>query len=281
MFKEKNVKRRQDVLNLSSIGSLIPRLYIQRPRMWGAWIAQIPKIVRHDHPFGKLPLRATNHARMGRGVEAWAETLSEFLQWPDESAQGLGIMLIDAAKWGDPTLVRDLLAEKASVTEVDGEGETALVKAMRNGRVDVVELLLANNADITAQDRDGVAMLHLAIREDNEMLKMLFRRGIDFGIWGQGLDVLPIALCVGNSEAVQLLLDGGAATTRADYRFLLSLATAALAGHEMAVLLLGAQDNTGLTVLHIPHDNTGSTVLHTALKMLDVNEKTATKIGWR
>lgn len=214
MFKEKNVRRRQEVLNRSSIGSLIPKLYIQRPRTWLGWLKQIPKIAHDDHPFGKLPLRAVNHARIEFNSEAWKEIENRFLRWPDKSPRELGAILISEAEFGDVEEVRQLLLENANVNEAKDSGQTALMVAVENGHVNVVELLLEEAIDIMMQDKDGQTALHTALSSKlmddtvQKLVKLLLEKTIDISTQGKhGQTALHLAAMRGMTEVVYLLLE--------------------------------------------------------------------------
>ena len=65
---------------------------------------------------------------------------------------------------GDSAAVRQMLTEGARVglNSMDGEGWTALHRAVRSGDLELVRLLVSHGADFRLADRDGFSPLHLA-----------------------------------------------------------------------------------------------------------------------
>lgn len=162
MLKEKSVKRRQNALDRSSIGSNVERFPIHWSNSWKTWIESLPAVIRDHHPFGKLALRTTNHSRMEYESEAWKEIVNDFREWPDKSPRELGVMLVKEAEFGDLRIFQKLLLEKASIFEVNENGDTALTKTIQSGHINLVNLLIENGAKIAAQNNDGQNALHLA-----------------------------------------------------------------------------------------------------------------------
>src|SRR5271156_5250635 len=72
------------------------------------------------------------------------------------------LRLIEAAKSGDVSGVRALLAQHVPTTAVDADGSTALHYAVRAGNIEVVDLLIANGADVKAATRYNITPLSLA-----------------------------------------------------------------------------------------------------------------------
>jgi len=54
-----------------------------------------------------------------------------------------------------------------SINHANKEGETAGMRAVRNGHVECLRVLLAHNIDVNTQDGKGQTMLHIAV-EDNK-----------------------------------------------------------------------------------------------------------------
>ena len=63
--------------------------------------------------------------------------------------------LIEAAKEGNVSKVKDLLSSGSDVNDVDKEGWTPLIAASWSGRLDVVRLLIEKGADVNARDNGG------------------------------------------------------------------------------------------------------------------------------
>jgi hypothetical protein len=67
--------------------------------------------------------------------------------------------LMEAARSGQASTVRDLLARGAEVNDKDLGGQTALMKAAGNGHTAVVRLLLAGGAEVNEKDNQGQTAL--------------------------------------------------------------------------------------------------------------------------
>ena len=99
---------------------------------------------------------------------------------PGAEQRGIGSKvaapLVDAARGGNEGLVRSLLDAGANPEDRDGEGDTALLKAVRQGHYEVAGLLLRRGADRGARGRDGQSSEGLAASSDDERMRMLFSR---------------------------------------------------------------------------------------------------------
>jgi hypothetical protein len=69
---------------------------------------------------------------------------------------------LQAAAEGHDTAVRQLIATGAPVNVSDARGETALMKAARNGDLGVLQALLSRGADVFARDNQGRTVIEWA-----------------------------------------------------------------------------------------------------------------------
>jgi ankyrin repeat protein len=117
--------------------------------------------------------------------------------------------------------VQTLLDHGASTLAVDGQGNSLLMVAVRQGFSNVVELLLSlhNNGqaavDVNATTADGNTALHIAACKDRiAMVAALLQHGAAVNALHKKT-LTPLALAAGcaSAELVQLLLDAGAELT--------------------------------------------------------------------
>lgn len=87
--------------------------------------------------------------------------------------------LMFAARVGDLSSARLLLAAGADVNDADAGGVSAVVVAAHSGYTDLVELLLEHGADANSAEA-GFTALHAAVmRRDEKMARALLRHGAD------------------------------------------------------------------------------------------------------
>lgn len=58
----------------------------------------------------------------------------------------------------------DLLNWVSFTIRIEQEGDTALLRAVRNRNLEIVQLLLDKKARVTAADKEGDTVLHIAMR---------------------------------------------------------------------------------------------------------------------
>ena len=86
--------------------------------------------------------------------------------------------LIDAARKGDMSNVRVLLAKGANIEAKDDFDCTALIRAAENGHTKVVKLLLSKGANIEAKDNEGsTALMDAAFYGHADTVKLLLEKG--------------------------------------------------------------------------------------------------------
>ncbi len=87
---------------------------------------------------------------------------------------------LKAAKKGDVTAVRALLARGVDVDTKDVYNQTALMWAASSGHTEVVRLLMENGAWLNYSDTDGnTALIHAAKDERVESVRLLIDKGAD------------------------------------------------------------------------------------------------------
>ncbi len=157
--------------------------------------------------------------------------------------------LADAARGGDRTAVRTLLAKKADVNAAQADGTTALQWAAQNDDLELAGMLLKAGADVKAQNRYGVGALAMAVSNGSAaMAERLIRAGADANAeQAEGETALMTAARMGSLETVRLLLGHDAkVNTREKAHGETALMWAAAEGHTAVVETLiehGAEVN--------------------------------------
>lgn len=99
--------------------------------------------------------------------------------------------------------------DELSAPQADGRF-TPLMRACKEGRLDIIEELLALGVDITVRNADGCNALWLACYSGNRgIIQRLLDAGIDLQN-GNGATCLMYVASNSNADLVQLLLDNGA-----------------------------------------------------------------------
>jgi ankyrin repeat protein len=89
----------------------------------------------------------------------------------------------EAAEKGQLKQVTEMLKTNPEwLDSEDDEGETALMEAAEEGKLEVVRLLIDRGADINHQDWDGETALMEAVQDDRlEVVELLLQRGAALG----------------------------------------------------------------------------------------------------
>jgi len=100
--------------------------------------------------------------------------------------------LHEAAKEGNLSRAKKLVAEGASLKREDDFGGTPLVFAVQSGNLALVEFLIDSGAKIDQMTEFGFAAIHKAIQELNvEMVKLLGHKGADLMLKDENLEATP------------------------------------------------------------------------------------------
>jgi len=133
-------------------------------------------------------------------------------------AYGLAqISLPEAAKQGDLSTVRAVLAAGTAPDLRDKDGRTPLHWAALGGHTEVVQLLLGAGAEVDARERDryyGRTPLHLAAQGGHtDVIQLLLKAGAEVNAEDRGYGSKPLwgAVAGGHAAAAKSLLDRGAA----------------------------------------------------------------------
>jgi uncharacterized protein len=157
--------------------------------------------------------------------------------------------IVTAARNGDVTAVRALIAKRANVNEPAGDKSTALLWAVYHSDLDMVRTLLSAGAAVDAANHYGVTPLLQASRTgDTPMIAALVKAGARVSrTHPDGETPLMAAARTGHLDAVRLLIEAGADVNAADtYQQETALMWAAAEGHLDAVdalLKAGADPN--------------------------------------
>jgi ankyrin repeat protein len=152
-------------------------------------------------------------------------------------------LLLAAARKGNPSAVRALLALGAKVDATGGDGWTALMAAAAAGSAAVVRVLLAAGANLDARERglDRTALMLAAFAGRPHTVSALLAAGADVHA-RDGLGVTAL-MCAAQTDhwgamAVPVLLEGGADVHEKDRDGVTALMYAAREGHSGAVNVL-------------------------------------------
>jgi uncharacterized protein len=123
-----------------------------------------------------------------------------------------GQVLIEAAKQGDLTRVKDLLDKGADVNATDSKGATALWEAALGARskesCEIARMLLNRGADPNAKDKNGrTALMWASGHGPVELVTLFLDKGAEAN---DGVSLPEAVLNEHNLEVVKLLLDRGA-----------------------------------------------------------------------
>jgi ankyrin repeat protein len=156
------------------------------------------------------------------------------------AVQGAGDEVALAAKDGDLTEVRRLIAARADVNAPGRDGSTALLWAAYNGNLEMTRALLAAGAKPDIANRYGLTPLLQASRTgDTPIMSALLTAGAKAMPHPEGETPLMAAARSGKVEAVRLLLTRGADVNAQDaYQSQTAMMWAAADGHTAVVRTL-------------------------------------------
>lgn len=121
----------------------------------------------------KNPMNPMTLAALAAGVMLLPATAAEYpYDYPMDH-------VLHAAQTGAEPLQK-LLSANVSVNSTNDDGDTALMKAADEGKLDAVKTLLAAGANVNARNRDGETALMMAAGEGHtEVVKALIAAGAD------------------------------------------------------------------------------------------------------
>ena len=136
--------------------------------------------------------------------------------------------------------IATMLIERGAVVNATNKlGETALWRAVKEGRADVVQALLKAGADVSKADVNGCAPLR--VTPSATIAKMLIERGADVNAANRfGGTALWRAADVGRADVVEALLQAGADVSKASYQGNAPLSKSATATIAMMLIERGA-----------------------------------------
>ena len=163
--------------------------------------------------------------------------------------------LIEAAKIGDLTRARELLAKGATADTSDRRGLTPLIWASASGHLELVRQLLESGASVDRRASDGTTALMLASANGfTEIVRALLARGANVAATRGSVDARQLALARAHADVAALLEQAQTLGNR--------LLQAATEGHDMVVRQLLASgapvnvtDERGTTALMIAARN--------------------------
>ncbi|KAJ5623222.1 hypothetical protein N7490_011827 [Penicillium lividum] len=144
-----------------------------------------------------------------------------------------------AAQSGRTTIVK-LLLPTTEIDMKDGEGETALSRASKNGHELVARLLIEKGANINADDGIGRTPLHLASEKGHELVaRLLMEKGANLNTIDKYRQTpLYQASANGHELVARLLIEKGANLNTIDKYGQTPLYQASANGHELVAKLL-------------------------------------------
>lgn len=162
-------------------------------------------------------------------------------------------------------------------------GDTALIKAVANGRIDIVQVLLDNGGDPNELGSSGKPVLCFAAENNPVIAKVLLDKGADVNAQistgpNKGATALIGATFMGNAESVRLLLSKGARVSAKNHQGMTSLQIAqALFEQEQSLDKRRERER----IVQMLSDPDASTVLIDRKPEATMDVKIMTKAEWR
>ena len=187
---------------------------------------------------------------------------THYLEYKDVGGFNNSNLLHRSSRYGKLDIVRFCVEEKGLNVDIrDGNGDTALHKAVREGHLQVIQVLVSSGADVDMKNKFGNTALHWAAHEGHlQVVQHLLSSGADVNVKdNDGYTALHWAARKGNLQVLQHLLSSGADVNVKDNDGYTALHWAAREGHLQVVqhlLSSGADVNV--------KNNRGSTALHKA-----------------
>ena len=164
--------------------------------------------------------------------------------WGAGAVLAAGSDVADAARRGDKSAVRTLLAQKADVNARQPDGGTALQWAVYRDDVELVTMLLRAGANANAANLTGATPLSLAgVNGNAAIIELLLKAGVDSNapLSKYNDTALMLAARTGKLETVRVLLEHGAdVNARETWGGTTALMWAASEKHPAVVEMLAA-----------------------------------------
>ncbi|KAF4533646.1 hypothetical protein B566_EDAN005695 [Ephemera danica] len=165
--------------------------------------------------------------------------------------------LLNSAKTGDTSGVRQLVEKGASANTTDRDGNTLMMLAARDGYTELVDYLIKQRASINARNASGDTALGLAsLRGHLDPVKLLVSGGANLN--PAGWTPLAYAAFNGHPQIAEALIKAGANVNAASENGSTPLIVASRGGHIEVVKLLLANKadpnlklESGLTALDV------------------------------
>lgn len=120
--------------------------------------------------------------------------------------------VFEYARQGKLEELQEALTKAGPDDYIDYEGQTALVMALRNGRLMAATILLEHGADVNLCTSDESTMLHCAIHsQDIDCVKLVLSRGVNVNArTDEGQTALHMAAYLDHVDICKLLVEAGA-----------------------------------------------------------------------
>jgi ankyrin repeat protein len=153
-----------------------------------------------------------------RSPEPWQQALAQPLHaWQPWSLSDAEIRLQRAAQTGDVVTLKAALAAGARVNAAEAGGPTAMLRAAREGQLEVVRLLLKAGASPDGRDDPMTPLAAAAVGGHTPVIQLLLRAGADINAEGRdGLAPLVQAVRFNRLDAARALLKAGASPRARD-----------------------------------------------------------------
>ena len=120
--------------------------------------------------------------------------------------------IFQALQNDNPAPLRTLIGSGFNIdTQDETSGETVLMMATAQSKLNVIKLLVNEGANVDLQDKNGSTALHRAAKENTEALKLLLSAKPNLKlVTKQGLTAAETAALFGKRDALNLLIAAGA-----------------------------------------------------------------------